>query len=117
MHGRKYVWVIHTPDKYGWWKRTLNGANCTPDQVNEGAKGIIQVNYMWLSKSKKRTMSGMVRKCENIGRPHKLRARWERSYVWNLTGKGLYYCFIFHSNINRILASAFRVELLKAGLR
>lgn len=59
MHGRKYVWVIHTPDKYGWWKRTLDGVNCTPEQVNEGAKGIIQVNYMWLSKSKTRTMSGM----------------------------------------------------------
>lgn len=65
MHGRKYVWVIHTPDKYGWWKRTLNGVNCTPEQVNEGAKGIIQVNYMWLSKSKTRTMSGMVSTCEN----------------------------------------------------
>ena len=117
MHGRKYVWVIHTPDKYGWWKRTLSGVNCTPEQVNEGARGIIYVNYMWLSKSKTRTISGMVRTCENIGRPHKLHARWERSYFWNLTGKGLYYCFIFHSNISRVLAIVFRAELFKAGLR
>ncbi|KAJ7363717.1 hypothetical protein OS493_009880 [Desmophyllum pertusum] len=59
MHGRKYVWVINTPDKYGWWKRSLPGVNCTPEEVNEGAKGILSVNYMWLSSSHKRTEAGM----------------------------------------------------------
>ena len=60
MHGRKYVWVINTPDKYGWWKRSLPGVNCTPEEVNEGAKGILSVNYMWLSSSHKQTEAGMV---------------------------------------------------------
>lgn len=60
MHGRKYVWMIHTPDKYGWWKRTLPTVNCTPKEVNEGAQGILHVNYVWLSSSRKKTEAGMV---------------------------------------------------------
>ncbi|PFX31206.1 Gamma-aminobutyric acid type B receptor subunit 2 [Stylophora pistillata] len=62
MHGRKYGWVINTPDKYGWWKRTLKNVNCSPEEVNEGAKGILLVNYMWLSSSKNETVSGMTPK-------------------------------------------------------
>lgn len=60
MHGPKYVWVIHTPDKYGWWKRSLTGVTCTPEEVNKGADGILLVNYMWLSSSNRRTVAGMV---------------------------------------------------------
>lgn len=60
MHGRKHVWVIHTPDKYGWWKRLYPGSNCTPEEVNEGAKGVLYVNYMWLSSLQKTTEAGMV---------------------------------------------------------
>ena len=60
MHGRKYAWVVHTPDKDGWWRRTFANVNCTPEEVNEGAKGTLLVNYMWLSSSKNQTVSGMV---------------------------------------------------------
>ena len=97
MHGLKYVWVIHTPDKYGWWKRTLNGVNCTPEQVNEGAKGIIYVNYMWLSKSKKRTMSGMVRTCESTG-SHINCMHGGNVRTFGNTENDLYYCYTFHSS-------------------
>lgn len=62
MHGPKYVWVIHTPDKYGWWKRTFTTVDCTPEEVNKGAQGILYVNYMWLSSSKRKTVAGMVRR-------------------------------------------------------
>ena len=65
MHGRKYVWVIHTPDRYGWWKRLYNGSTCTPEEVNEGAKGILYVNYMWLSSSQKTTEAGLVSDYDN----------------------------------------------------
>ena len=60
MHGQKYAWVVHTPDKDGWWRRTFANVNCTPEGVNEGAKGTLLVNYMWLSSSKNQTVSGMV---------------------------------------------------------
>jgi len=59
MHGPKYAWVIHTPDKYGWWKRTFTTVDCTPEEVNKGAQGILYVNYMWLSSSKRKTVAGM----------------------------------------------------------
>lgn len=59
MHGQKYAWVVHTPDKDGWWRRTFANVNCTPEEVNEGAKGTLLVNYMWLSSSKNQTVSGM----------------------------------------------------------
>ncbi|XP_020620120.1 gamma-aminobutyric acid type B receptor subunit 2-like [Orbicella faveolata] len=62
MYGHKYVWVIHTPDKYGWWKRLYPGSTCTPEEVNEGAEGIFYVNYMWLSSSQKTTEAGMTPK-------------------------------------------------------
>lgn len=61
LYGSKYVWVINTPDKYGWWNRYFNGVNCTPEEVNKGANGILQVNYMWLSTSRRKTVSGTVR--------------------------------------------------------
>ncbi|KAL9969178.1 hypothetical protein ACROYT_G021363 [Oculina patagonica] len=62
MHGRKYVWVIHTPDQHGWWKRTFPRVNCTPEEVNKGAQGVLYVNYMWLSSSQNKTEAGMTPK-------------------------------------------------------
>ena len=75
MHGSKYVWVIHTPDKYGWWNRYFKGVNCTPEEVNKGANGILQVNYMWLSTSRRKTVAGTVRHCVKRGLTNEIRNR------------------------------------------
>ncbi|XP_068754986.1 gamma-aminobutyric acid type B receptor subunit 2-like [Montipora capricornis] len=59
MYGSKYAWVIHTPDSPGWWNRKFKNLNCTAEEVNKAANGIVHINYMWLSCSKRVTVAGM----------------------------------------------------------
>jgi len=59
LYGKKYGWVVHTPDSYGWWKRTFSHLDCSPDQVNEAAEYAISIDHLYLSKAKDSTISGM----------------------------------------------------------
>jgi len=61
LYGKKYGWVVHTPDSYGWWKRTFSHLDCSPDQVNEAAAYAISIDHLYLSKANESTISGMVR--------------------------------------------------------
>lgn len=62
LYGKKYGWVVHTPDSKGWWKRTYSQLDCSADQVNEAAEYAIAIDHLYLSKTNVSTVSGLVSK-------------------------------------------------------
>ena len=62
MNANKYAWVVNTADSHPWWNRTFTSVSCTPDEVYQGAKGIISVDYSFISQQKESTVSGLVRR-------------------------------------------------------
>ncbi|KAJ7363713.1 hypothetical protein OS493_009876 [Desmophyllum pertusum] len=59
LYGTKYGWIVHTPDKRGWWKRTRPFLDCTPEQVNEAAEYSISIDHLYISKDNVSTVSGL----------------------------------------------------------